>query len=265
MNIWDYIDFSKWWVIVIVTVINFIMIFSRYVLVSLIFHFVFKVILKDQYASRKISEGLRKPKQNQKEIKWSAITSFTFTLSFVGMMWLYREGKTSIYADASEYGWWYLPFSLVLALVIHEVYYYFLHRWMHRPKIFKHFHYVHHDSVVTSAWTAFSFHPVESILQSLIVPVIIILLPLHYGVISIMLIVMTVTANINHLHIEIYPKGFSKNWFGKWWIGSSHHSLHHSKYRFNYGLYFTFMDRLFGTESEDYLPLFEEKTEIAGK
>lgn len=262
MNLWDYIDFSKWWVIVVVTVVNFIMIFSRYVIVSLIFHFVFKKLLKDKYMARRISDGLRKPKQSRKEIKWSAITSFIFTLAFVGMMWLYRQGKTAVYTDIDAFGWWYLSFSLVLAMVIHEAYYYFLHRWMHRPKIFKLFHYVHHDSIVTSAWTAFSFHPIESMLQTLIVPLIIIFIPLHYSVIAIILVLMTVTATINHLHIEIYPKGFANNWFGKWWIGSTHHSLHHSKYRFNYGLYFTFMDRLFKTESPEYLSLFEEKTSI---
>ena len=260
MTLNDFIDFSSWSSIVVFTAINFAVIFFRYVMVSLIFHFVFKVILKDRYASRTISNKLRKPKQNRKEILWSTITSFIFTLSFVGMVWLYLNGKTAIYTTPSQYGWWYLPISLLGAMLIHEAYYYFLHRWMHNPKIFKLFHYVHHDSVVTSPWTSFSFHPIESILQALIIPLIIVFIPMHVGVIFFLLILMTVTATINHLHIEIYPKGFSKNWFGKWWIGSSHHSLHHSKYRFNYGLYFTFMDRIFKTESPDYLPLFEEKT-----
>lgn len=260
MTLNDFINFNDWRSVLLFTALNFTVIFLRYVLVSLIFHFVFKVILKDHYASRRISTDLRKPKQSMKEIRWSALTSFIFTLSFVGMVWLYENGKTAIYIDPSEYGWWYLPVSLVIAMLIHETYYYFLHRWMHRPNVFRLFHHVHHDSVITSPWTAFSFHPIESILQALIVPFIILVLPMHYSVILFMLVLMTVTATINHLHIEIYPKGFTKNWFGKWWIGSSHHSLHHSKYRFNYGLYFTFMDRLFKTESPEYLALFEEKT-----
>ena len=260
MTLNDFIDFSSWRSVALFTAINFVVIFFRYVIVSSIFHYVFNVILEDRYASRKISDGLRKPNQSKREILWSAITSFIFTLSFVGMVRLYLHGRTAIYTDPSQYGWWYLPVSLLAAMLIHETYYYFLHRWMHRPKVFKHFHYVHHESVVTSAWTSFSFHPIESILQALIIPLIIIFIPMHFAVIFFLLILMTVTATINHLHIETYPKGFAQNWFGKWWIGSSHHSLHHSKYRFNYGLYFTFMDSLFGTESPDYLPLFEKKT-----
>jgi lathosterol oxidase len=257
----EFINFGSWSSIALFTAINFAVIFLRYVLVSFIFKIVFSVLLKDRYASRRISDALRKPNQNKREIIWSAITSFIFTLSFIGVIWLYQNGKTAIYTNLTELGIWYLPASLFIAMLVHETYYYFLHRWMHKPNIFKLFHYVHHESIVTSPWTAFSFHPIESVLQALIVPAIIIFIPMHAGVIFFMLILMTITATINHLHIEIYPKDFADNWFGKWWIGSSHHSLHHSKYRFNYGLYFTFMDKWFGTESPDYLPLFEDKTE----
>lgn len=260
MSLEQFIDFDSWSSVILFTTVNFIVIFFRYVIVSLVFQFVFKVLLRDKYQNRIISKGLRKPNQSKKEVMWSAITSVVFTFSFVGMVWLYQNGHTRLYSELNFNGLWYLPVSLVVAMFIHETYYYFLHRWMHRPRIFRLFHHVHHDSVVTSAWTAFSFHPIESILQALIIPLILLLIPMHIGVALFMLVLMTITATINHLHIEIYPKWFATNWFGKWWIGSSHHSLHHSKYRFNYGLYFTFMDRLFKTESPEYLSLFEEKT-----
>ncbi len=256
----DFINFDNAWSVALFTLINFLVIFCRYVLVSSIFQFVFTVLLKDQFKSRKISEALQKPGQSVKEIQWSAITSGIFTVSGVGLIWLFENDYTAIYTDFSEYGLWYIPLSIFIAMLIHEAYYYFLHRWMHRPTIFKKFHYVHHNSLVTSPWTAFSFHPIESVLQALIIPIILIFIPMHFAAILFLLTLMTITATINHLHIEIYPKGFTKNWFGKWWIGASHHSLHHSKYSFNYGLYFTFMDKWFGTESPDYMPLFEKKT-----
>jgi sterol desaturase/sphingolipid hydroxylase (fatty acid hydroxylase superfamily) len=71
---------------------------------------------------------------------------------------------------------------------------------------------------------------------------------------------MTTTSVINHLNIELYPAGTHKHWAGKWFIGATHHSLHHSQYLFNYGLYFTFWDKIMHTESDKYAPLFEEKT-----
>jgi sterol desaturase/sphingolipid hydroxylase (fatty acid hydroxylase superfamily) len=71
---------------------------------------------------------------------------------------------------------------------------------------------------------------------------------------------MTTTSVINHLNTEIYPRDFNKHWFGRWWIGATHHSLHHAQFRYNFGLYFTFWDKIMQTESPDYNKLFEEKT-----
>ena len=51
--------------------------------------------------------------------------------------------------------------------MIHETYYYWLHRWMHLPHIYKYVHKAHHESLTTTAWTSFSFHPIESFLQGL--------------------------------------------------------------------------------------------------
>jgi sterol desaturase/sphingolipid hydroxylase (fatty acid hydroxylase superfamily) len=71
---------------------------------------------------------------------------------------------------------------------------------------------------------------------------------------------MTFSSVINHLDIEVYPKGFYKHFFGRWLIGATHHSLHHKQFKYNYGLYFTFWDKWKGTESPLYAQLFEEKT-----
>jgi sterol desaturase/sphingolipid hydroxylase (fatty acid hydroxylase superfamily) len=62
---------------------------------------------------------------------------------------------------------------------------------------------------------------------------------------------MTFSSVINHLDIEIYPKNSGKSW-GKWVIGATHHSLHHKQFKYNFGLYFTFWDRLKKTESPGF-------------
>ena len=71
---------------------------------------------------------------------------------------------------------------------------------------------------------------------------------------------MTISSVINHLDIEIYPAGFHKNSIAKWLIGASHHSLHHKQFKYNYGLYFTFWDKIKNTESPQYEDLFESRT-----
>jgi sterol desaturase/sphingolipid hydroxylase (fatty acid hydroxylase superfamily) len=117
---------------------------------------------------------------------------------------------------------------------------------------------VHHDSLVASPWTAFSFHPLEAVLEAIVLPLMVLFLPLHPYIIVLQLTIMTLSSVINHLDIEIYPKGFEKHWLGKWIIGATHHSLHHTQFRFNFGLYFTFWDKWMYTESPIYLEKFDK-------
>lgn len=145
-------------------------------------------------------------------------------------------------------------------MLLHETFYYWLHRLMHHPKVFTIVHKVHHDSNITSPWTAFSFHPLEGVLQAVFLPALLLLMPVHLYVLILHLTLMTFSSVINHLDIEVYPKNFHKNVFGRWLIGATHHSLHHKQFRYNYGLYFTFWDKWKKTESPVFEKLFEEKT-----
>jgi Delta7-sterol 5-desaturase len=57
---------------------------------------------------------------------------------------------------------------------------------------------------------------------------------------------------------ELYPKGFSKNWFGKWMNTSVNHNMHHKYVKGNYSLYFLFWDRWMNTLREDYDAQYDE-------
>jgi sterol desaturase/sphingolipid hydroxylase (fatty acid hydroxylase superfamily) len=63
-----------------------------------------------------------------------------------------------------------------------------------------------------------------------------------------------------HLGYELYPKGFNKHWLGRWINTSVNHNQHHQYFTGNYGLYFTFWDRIMGTIRKDYDQRFEEVT-----
>ncbi|MEM6321571.1 MAG: sterol desaturase family protein [Bacteroidota bacterium] len=260
MTDFQIVDFTDASAVILFTLTLLVIVFLRYVLVSGLFVLIFQVSFKNQFFSRKISKKLRPKGQSWREIRWSALTSFIFALFGLGIIWMFQSGYSAIYTDPFKYSIIYLPISLLVALFIHETYYYWLHRWMHWPKVYRIVHKIHHDSIVTSPWTAFSFDPIESILQAFIVPFIILLLPMHFSVVLLMLTIMTISATINHLDIEIYPAGFEKHWLGKWLVGATHHSQHHAKFLTNYGLYFTFWDKWMGTESPDFEALFKEKT-----
>jgi lathosterol oxidase len=242
------------------TGIMFLLVAFRYVFIAGIFYVVFYIVDPKGYRTRKIFNGPKNTPQYRKEFSWSIFTSLLFALAGAGMVVLWQLGDTAIYEEIDDYPLWWIPISFFIAAFIHETYYYWLHRWMHLPRVYKLIHRVHHDSHITSPWTSFSFHPGEGILQSLIIPFIVLFLPMHYWTIVVLLTFMTLTSAINHSNVEVYPRGAHKHWFGKWFIGATHHSLHHTQYKRNFGLYFTCWDKWMKTESEKYVSNFEKHT-----
>lgn len=253
-------DVSQPFWFLIATLVTFAVVIGRYLLVAGIFFGVFHLWFPEKWQQRKINNRGYKKDQFQKEVFWSTVTALLFAVAGTITLLLWQKGYTKVYFQVNDYPIWWLPLSLIIALVVHETYYYWLHRWMHHPRIFKVVHKVHHDSNITSPWTAFSFHPIEGFFQAIFLPALLMVLPMHLYVLIVQLTIMTFSSVINHLDIEIYPKNFHKHFFGKWLIGATHHSLHHKQFKFNYGLYFTFWDKWKRTESPLYEKLFEEKT-----
>lgn len=252
-----------WFLMVMLIVI--IVVIGRYVLIAGIFYAVFYLWFPAQWRHRKINARNYKKDQFKREVFWSTVTAIIFAVSGAGTLLLWQKGYTKVYLNTSEYALWWLPVSLIAAMTLHETYYYWLHRWMHHPKVFKIVHKVHHDSKITSPWTAFSFHPIEGFFQAIFLPLLLLFLPMHLYLLLIQLTIMTFSSVINHLDIELYPKNFHRHFLGKWLIGATHHSLHHKQFKYNFGLYFTFWDKWKKTESPLYKRLFEEKTASPGE
>ena len=233
---------------------------GRYFLIAGLFYFIFYSWSRQKWQARKLGNRAYPRQQFRKEVRWSMITALVFSVAGALTVLLWQNGYTKVYMDIGQYGWWYLPVSLLASMLLHETYYYWVHRWMHQPAIFKIVHKVHHDSNITSPWTAFSFHPIEGVLQAIVLPVTLMILPMHPSVILTQLTLMTLSSVINHLDIEIYPKKFHGHAIGKWLIGATHHALHHRQFRYNFGLYFTFWDKWKKTESPVYEETFDKAT-----
>ena len=245
----------------IVALVVYIVVVGRYFLLSWLFYKIFYVWRRNKWENRKINQRDYPSGQFRKEIIRSNITAIIFGISGAVLLLLWQKGYTKLYEDIHDYPLWWLPLSLFAALILQETYYYWLHRWMHIPKIFRIVHKWHHDSHIASPWTAFSFHPLEGLIQAIFLPLILLFLPMNLYVLVVMLTIMSISSVINHLDIEVYPKWFSKNIITRSMIGATHHSLHHKQYKYNFGLYFTWWDKLTKTESPVYDELFDEKTE----
>ena len=199
------------------------------------------------FSKAKIQDGFPGAKAISKEIVFSVLT----LLIYCGVSWLVfycqKAGITKIYLDIDQYGLPYLMFSVVIMVIIHDAYFYWTHRLMHLPGIFKTVHQIHHHSNNPTPWAAFSFHPLEAIISIGIIPLIVFFMPSHPFALFAFLSYMTLINAMGHLGYETFPLGFRKSTIGKWQNTSTNHNIHHQNSQYNYGLYFTFWDRLMHT------------------
>jgi Delta7-sterol 5-desaturase len=187
-----------------------------------------------------------------RDIKLSVISGVLFALSATLIMLYYDRGMTRIYLDWQAYGSWYLAVSFMTVLILQDTYFYFVHRLFHLPVLFKWLHQGHHQSKIPTPWTSFAFDPLEAIVQASFLLMIVFVLPLHVAVLVALLLTMTIWSIGNHLGFKIVPISLVSRWFGQWCIGSAHHLIHHHKFNRHYGLYFTFWDKLLGTQDANY-------------
>jgi len=187
--------------------------------------------------------------QIRREIGWSLLSATIYGVPAGIVAWGWHErGWTLIYSDPQAYPLWAMPLSLFAYLFAHDTWFYWTHRWMHRPRPFRLAHAVHHASRPPTAWAAMSFHPLEAITGAVVIPALVFLIPIHVGVLALVLAIMTVMGVTNHMGWEIFPRALVRSRIGGWLITASHHQRHHDHYRCNYGLYFRFWDRLCDTD-----------------
>ena len=190
-----------------------------------------------------ISKANLQKKDLQRDMRWSVLSTGVFALISTITIELWHRGELLIY-EGVAYPYWYLPIGLVIYLVLHDTYFYWTHRLLHRF-MFKKIHFAHHESRRPTAWTSFSFHPWEALIQAIILPLLLLTFPIHWVGLLVFLIIMSVFGVTNHLGYEIYPSFLERNLF---LITARHHQCHHEKVGSNFGLYFTFWDRLMRTE-----------------
>ncbi len=188
--------------------------------------------------------------QMRREIGWSLASAAIYGVPAGVLAWGWQaRGWTRVYTDVHAYPLWWWPVSIALYLLLHDTWFYWTHRWMHRPRAFRAMHAVHHASRPPTAWAAMSFHPWEAVTGAVAIPTLVLLIPIHVAALGLVLTVMTVMGVTNHMGWELFPARVVTGRAGDWLITASHHQRHHERYGCNYGLYFRFWDRLCGTDA----------------
>ncbi|QSB45997.1 fatty acid hydroxylase family protein [Altererythrobacter sp. FM1] len=187
--------------------------------------------------------------QIRQEIGWSLLSAAIYGIPAGIVAWGWQaHGWTLVYTRWDAYPLWYLPIAPLIYLFLHDTWFYWTHRLMHRPTLFRAMHAVHHASRPPTAWAAMSFHPYEAITGAVVIPLLVFIVPIHVAMLGVVLLVMTVMGIINHMGWEIVPRRIIHSQLGAWLITASHHHRHHEQYRCNFGLYFRVWDRLCHTD-----------------
>lgn len=230
---------------------GYLQIGGRYFIMAGLTFLFFYFIFKNPMLKRKVQAKFPKNKDYLRDIGYSIISiaifsgiaTFTFTI---------LKPYSNMYNDISEYGWVYFGFTFIWMFFLHDAYFYMSHRFMHHPKIYRHVHLIHHKSTNPSPWTAYAFHPLEAVIEALIVPVIAFSIPTHQVAIILYMLFQIVYNVYGHLGFEIMPKNWNTHPIGKWMNTSVAHNMHHRYFANNYGLWTTIWDRIFGTMNPNY-------------
>lgn len=232
---------------------------SRYFIIAGIAFLAGYVLLRKRISYKKIQQRFPKMKDYLREVIYSILTMLLF--AFVPLFLIKNpavEPYTTHYTQIGEWGWFYFFAAFPLMFIIHDTYFYWTHRLMHHPKVFQVFHLVHHQSTNPSPWAAYAFHPLEAIVEAGIFALFLFTIPVHSVHLPLFFLLSIIYNVYGHTGYEIYPKGFSRHWLGKWINTSVNHNLHHQYFKGNYSLYFLFWDRMMGTIRDDYEERFEE-------
>ena len=151
--------------------------------------------------------------------------------------------------------------QLVALIIAHDAWFYWMHRGLHLRAMFRRAHAAHHQSRTPTSWASYAFAPIEAVFESLYVPVALLLLslfgPIYPLAIFIFLGHQIARNAIGHSGHELAWSGFTRSRWTGWLTTTTHHDLHHSEGRYNFGLYFTWWDRRMGTEHPRYHARFE--------
>ena len=220
-------------------------------------------VLRHALAHRRIQARHARWADIRREIIYSLLTIIIFSLVGFGTYIGSQHGLFRLDEQQIPTLWSGL-FDLGFMIVVHDAYFYWMHRAMHHRRLYPYFHRVHHLSRTPTPWAAYSFAPLEAIVEAAVLPLILLFFETSGIVVFGFTTHMIVRNVIGHAGIELFPRQWLRWPILRLITTTTHHDLHHSEFRWNYGLYFTWWDRLMGTEHPRYKENFARASNGAG-
>lgn len=235
---------------------------ARYVIFAVAVWLILWVALKGLLRARKIREDTPPARQLAVEFLVSIRSIAIFSTVGLSMFVLESLGLFHGPALAAQWGLGWAVASFVLMVVAHDAWFYWSHRLMHDPRLFRRMHRRHHLSHNPSPFTAYSFDVGEAIVMAAFVPLWMVLVPTQWPVVGLFMLHQIARNTLGHSGYELMPANRNGRPLVGFLTTTTHHDLHHLQAGWNYGLYFTWWDKLLGTEHPEYLARFAE---VAGR
>jgi sterol desaturase/sphingolipid hydroxylase (fatty acid hydroxylase superfamily) len=236
---------------------------AKYFIIAGGFFLVFYVYFPDKFKNNKIQ-----PKHTSKKADFIReiyhsnqsliISIFIIPVILFTPLYQYTEFTFSFTRLPHNLSMWWSPVIFLAVLILHDAYFYWIHWLMHKPKLYKRFHLVHHKSYDPTSLATLSFNYTEAILELAFNIIILFIIPLDLSIMFIFGLTVFTFHSYVHLGYEIMPLSFRNSFLFKIMVTSTHHNIHHSKSKYNFGLYFRFWDRLMKTEYPKYEEVYDE-------
>ncbi len=174
-------------------------------------------------------------------LSFTLISGVTVWTIYECLMWLaYGNGTAPIITFSQSPVWFFLAF--VFIQIFQSLHFYWVHRFLHWPPLYRVAHAVHHRNVSVGPWSGFSMHPIEHVLylSSLLIHLIVPTHPIHMLFHAYWLTLATATSHSGYESIVVNGKPRVR-------VGSFFHQLHHRYFECNYGNVEMPWDRWFGS------------------
>lgn len=172
---------------------------------------------------------------------WSLASGVTFWTAYeILMLWAMANGYAPMLIWADNPIWFVILIFLTPIWI--SFHFYWIHRWLHWPPLYKAAHALHHRNTNVGPWSGLSMHPLEHLLffSSVLIHWIIAAHPIH---ILFHMQHQALTAATSHTGFEGLVVA-DKNRLA---LGTFHHQMHHRYFECNYGNLEVPWDRWFGS------------------
>ena len=179
--------------------------------------------------------------QTRDNMFWTLTSGVAFWTGFEALMfWAMANGYAPVLDAALHPIWFVALFFLTPAWI--SFHFYWIHRWLHWPPLYRVAHALHHRNTSVGPWSGLSMHPIEHLLffSSILIHWIVAAHPIH---ILFHMQHQALTAATSHTGFESLLVKDKRRLA----LGTFHHQMHHRYFECNYGNLEVPWDKAFGS------------------